>query len=191
MNRRRNAPGVPTETKLNMPEIVLIAALAKSNRVIGIGKRLPWHLPEDLKRFKRLTTGYPLLMGRKTFESLLEQFGGPLPNRRHIVLSRRPERISHPVAETFASLDSALEALRGEERVFIGGGEAVYAATIDRAHRLELTIVEGAYEGDAFFPPYDHLIGVRYRLANREIFPGFRFETYLLIDRDASPESDD
>ena len=191
MDHRLCASYEPTETKVNKPEIVLIAALAESNRVIGIDKRLPWHLPEDLKRFKRLTSGHPLLMGRKTFESLLEQFGGPLPNRRHIVLSRQPQQITHPAAETFPTLDTALHALRDEERVFIGGGGTVYTATIEHAHRLELTLVEGAFEGDAFFPPYHHLIGTRYRLAHTDHYPGFRFETYLMIDPHKSADSAD
>jgi len=69
-------------------EIVLIAAVAEANRVIGDGKELPWHLPEDLARFKRLTRGHPLLMGRRTFQSIVHQFGGPLPERRHLVLTR-------------------------------------------------------------------------------------------------------
>ena len=166
---------------MDKPEIVLIAALAEINRVIGIEDRLPWHIPEDLKRFKRMTLGHPLVMGRKTFESLLNQFGGPLKNRRHIVLSRTPDKLTHPAAEVFPSLEQALEVLAEEDIVFIGGGEAVYRSTIEQADRLELTIVEGNYEGTAFFPEYEHLIDKLFRLDTCAAYPGFRFETYVRI----------
>ncbi|HEY5564587.1 MAG TPA: dihydrofolate reductase [Rhodothermia bacterium] len=161
------------------PELVIIAAVAETNRVIGDGFRLPWHIPEDLKRFKRLTRGHPLIMGRKTFQSLLVQFGGPLPERRHLVLTRRPERVDHPVAECFTTLDDALDAVAGEDLVFVAGGASVYALTIASADRLELTIVEGDYHGDAFFPPWEHLVGPVYKLALREAHEGFRYETYI------------
>ena len=160
------------------PELVIIAAVAETNRVIGDGFRLPWHIPEDLKRFKRLTRGHPLIMGRKTFESLLVQFGRPLPERRHLVLTRRPERLDHPVAECFTTLDAALDAVAGEDLVFIAGGATVYASTIASVDRLELTIVEGDYHGDAFFPPWNHLVGPVYKLVAKEAHEGFRYETY-------------
>jgi dihydrofolate reductase len=166
---------------LKRPEIVLIAALAESNRVIGIEDRLPWHIPEDLKRFKSLTLGHPLVMGRKTFESLLSQFGGPLPNRRHIVLSRNPAGETHPVAEVVPSVGAALEMLADEPVVFIGGGQAVYESTIELADRLELTIVDGQYNGTAFFPEFEHLVGVMFQLQTCEAHPGFRFETYVRL----------
>ncbi len=160
-------------------ELVVIAALAEKNRVIGRGMDLPWRLPTDLKRFKRLTSGHPMIMGRRTFDSLIEQFGGPLPNRRHLVLSRHPERITHPVAEPHFNLASALDAVADEPIVFIAGGGTLYAQTIADADRLELTLVEGDHEGDAFFPAYAHLIGPTYRLKHLEPHEGFRFETYV------------
>lgn len=160
------------------PEIVLIAAVAEKNRVIGVDMDLPWHLPEDLKRFKRLTTGYPLLMGRRTFESILHQFGGPLPNRRNVVLTRRGEIPGHPGIETYASADEALEALAEEPVVFIGGGAALYEAFLPRADRLELTLVEGDYEGDTFFPPFEHLVGPVFEVTKEEQGGGYRFVTY-------------
>lgn len=161
------------------PELVIIAAVAEGNRVIGDGFRLPWHIPEDLKRFKRLTRGHPLLMGRKTFESILVQFGKPLPERRHLVLTRHPERVDHPNAECFTSLEEALAAVRDEDLVFIAGGATVYASTVDVVDRLELTIVEGDFEGDAFFPPWRHLVGPVYELLTKEENEGFRYETYV------------
>lgn len=161
------------------PELVIIAAVAEGNRVIGDGFRLPWHIPEDLKRFKRLTRGHPLIMGRKTFESILVQFGKPLPERRHLVLTRHPERVDHSTAECFTSLEEALAAVRDEDLVFIAGGATVYASTVDAVDRLELTIVEGDFKGDAFFPPWRHLVGPVYELLSKEENEGFRYETYV------------
>ena len=108
-------------------KLVLIAALTR-RRVIGAGGRIPWHLSEDLKRFKRGTTGHTVLMGRKTFESI----GKLLPNRRNVVLSSRPV----PGVETYASLDEALASLKDESQVFVIGGGTLYAQTLERAmHR--------------------------------------------------------
>lgn len=179
-----------------MAEIVVIAAVAEENRVIGDGMRLPWHIPPDLKRFKRLTTGHPLIMGRRTYESLLHQFGGPLPGRENAVLTRSaaaarelPE--SGPDVHIFPSLPAALVAYASREVVFIGGGASIYDAVLNPpegaplADRLELTMVEGSYGGDTFFPPFEHLLGDVYRLAWSEehppagSVPGFRFETWV------------
>ena len=164
--------------KTEPTEIILIAALAEKDRLIGDGMKLPWHIPEDLKRFKRLTLGHPLIIGRKTFDSILVQFGGPLPGRRHIVLTRNPERVSHPVAECVTSVDEALEAVKNETKVYIAGGAAVYEAFLERSNRLELTIVEGDYQGDTFFPEWEHLVGPVFRLAESVEGDGFSFKTY-------------
>ena len=170
--------GAPTDR----PEVVIIAALAARDRLIGDGLDLPWHLPADLKRFKALTTGHPMIMGRRTFEALVHQMGGPLPGRPHAVLTRHPERLgdalAHPSVRAFAHLDDALAAFAHAPRVFIAGGGEVYAATLERADRLELTLVEGDYSGDTYFPPYEHLIGPVYTPAAVEDHGSFRFETY-------------
>lgn len=161
------------------PEIVIIAALAEENRVIGKDNRLPWHLPEDLKRFKRLTSGHPLLMGRRTFESLTRQFDGtPLPGRRCVVLTSKGRLPGYPDVEAYASIDEALAALRDEKRIFIGGGENVYRQFLPRADRLELTLVEGHYEGDTHFPEYEDLVGTTFQKSREEPRDGFRFVTY-------------
>ena len=162
-------------------EMVIIAAVAEDNRVIGRDRDLPWHLPEDLKRFKRLTMGHPMLMGRRTFESLVEQFGGPLPGRRNMVLTSREVLPSHPEIETFASIAEALRAVEGCSQLFIGGGADVYAQFLPHVDRLELTLVEGHYEGDTFFPPYEHLIDGMFELADNEPHDGFRFATYRRV----------
>ena len=159
-------------------EVVLIAAVAEENRVIGKEGELPWHLPEDLKRFKRLTMGYPLLMGRRTFESLVDQFGGPLPGRRNVVLTSQGPLAGYPAVETHASTEEAMQALKGSERIFIGGGGAVYEQFLPQADRLELTLVEGDYDGDAFFPAYEHLVGPVFEVTHEDRRDGFRFVTY-------------
>ena len=159
-------------------DIVLIAAVAEENRVIGKDKDLPWHIPEDLKRFKRLTTGHPLLMGRRTFESIVHQFGSPLPDRRTVVLTSKGELPEYPDVEAYASIETALEALNGEDTVFIGGGEAVYEQFLPRADRLELTLVEGDYEGDTYFPEYEHLVGNTFEITRDDPRDGFRFVTF-------------
>lgn len=168
-------------------ELVIIAAVAESNRVIGKDLDLPWHIPEDLKRFKRLTMGHPLLMGRRTFESLVSQFGGPLPGRRNVVLTSAGTLPEHPDIETYPSIDTALEALDDAERIFIGGGARVYEQFLPMADRLELTLVEGNYDGDTFFPPYEHLIGPIYEVATVEEHDGFRFVTYVRTPQARQP----
>jgi dihydrofolate reductase len=161
------------------PEIVLIAAVAERNRVIGNGMDLPWHIPEDLKHFKRMTSGHPLLMGRRTFESIVHQFGGPLPDRRMMVLTSQPSLSAYPDVETYASVEAALAAVDPAETLFIGGGGTVYDQFLSFADRLELTLVEGEFEGDAFFPEFEHLIGTEFSVANEEPRDGFRFVTYV------------
>ena len=166
-------------SKFARPELVIIAAVAEENRVIGKEQDLPWHLPEDLKRFKRLTLGHPILMGSHTFESLVHQFGGPLKNRRNVVLTSRPEAYAgYEGVETYTSIDAALEALDGEERIFIGGGAGVYQQFLPLADRMELTLVEGHYEGDTYFPPFEHLVGTTYEITEVDTRDGFRFVSY-------------
>ncbi len=168
-----------------MPELVIIAAVAEDNRVIGKDKDLPWHIPEDLQRFKRLTTGHPLLMGRRTFESIVHQFGGPLPDRKMVVLTTQDGYAEYPEVDTYASVDAALDALPDDETVFIGGGESVYEQFLPHADRLELTLVEGAHEGDTFFPPFEHLVGDVFEETAVDTRDGFRFVTYERKNTDA------
>ena len=161
-----------------VPEIVLIAAVAEENRVIGQDRDLPWHIPEDLKHFKKQTTGHPLLMGRRTFESVIHQFGGPLPDRRMIILTTQGPFPEYPDVETYASIEAALDAVSDADVLFIGGGEAIYRQFLPKADRLELTLVEGTYEGDTYFPPFRHLIGDVFEETAVDERDGFRFVTY-------------
>lgn len=149
--------------------LAIIAAIGK-NRVIGRAGKLPWHISDDLKRFKRLTMGNTVLMGRKTFESL----GKPLPGRRNVVVTSR----TMPGIETYASLDAALAALADQGRVFVIGGAQIYAQVLEQADELYLTFVDGEYEGDVFFPPYEHLLGTTYELVREEQHPGYTFADY-------------
>lgn len=131
------------------PRIYLIAAVA-SNGVIGTQGRLPWHLPEDLKHFKALTLGRPIIMGRKTWESL----GKPLPGRENIVVTRAAG-FQAPGAGVASSLEHALALCAGEPVVFVIGGEKLYEAALDVADGLVLTEIRKDYAGDACFPSYD------------------------------------
>ena len=165
------------------PEIVIIAAVGEQSRLIGKGQDLPWHIPEDLNRFKALTKGHAVLMGHRTFESLIHQNGKPLPDRRNIVLASNASYLQYPNVEVYAGIDEALRALRNVPRVFIGGGATVYREFLPIADRMELTIVEGRHEGDVFFPPYEHLIGSMYEVAKENQKDGFRFLTLKRIQR--------
>ena len=137
-----------TEQKSQGPRIALIAALDR-HRVIGKKNQLPWHLPEDLKRFKALTTGHAILMGRKTWESI----GRPLPKRRNIVLSRRTDLDLPEGVERVSTPEEALGLLADERMLFVIGGGEVYARFLSIADELFLTEVHTDVEGgDAFFP---------------------------------------
>jgi len=133
------------------PRITLIAALA-SNRVIGAGNAIPWRLPEDLRRFKLLTLGHPIIMGRKTWQSL----GRPLPGRTNIVISRSAD-FTAPGGAVAASLAAAvaLAADTGTDEVFIIGGAELYAQALPIADCLQLTEINQAFAGDAYFPAFD------------------------------------
>jgi dihydrofolate reductase len=129
--------------------ISLIAAVAR-NRAIGYQNKLLYWLPNDLRRFKSLTTGHTIIMGRRTFESLPH---GALPNRRNVVLSQ--SGATFPGAETFPSLESALRSCQSDEEVFIIGGASVYRQALPWADRLCLTEIDDEpAEADAFFPDY-------------------------------------
>ena len=130
-------------------KISVIAAMSQ-NRVIGRDGSLPWHLPTDLARFKSITTGHTVIMGRKTFESV----GKPLPNRRTIIITRNND---YQCADVFIahSLDEALDHAAHEDEIFILGGETVYRIALPRADRLYLTIIHATIEGDTYFPNLD------------------------------------
>lgn len=137
---------------MNTPNISIIAAVSSTNRALGKNGKLLWYIPEDLKRFKQLTTGHPIIMGRKTFESI----GTVLPSRTNIIITKDPNYIAegcvvvHSLEEAISqSLDKP-----GSEEVFIIGGGEIYTQALPLATKLYLTVVEGEYEADTFFPDY-------------------------------------
>ncbi len=133
-----------------------IAAIGKG-RVLGKDNKLLWHIPDDLKRFKELTRGHPVIMGRKTFESILGYTGKALPERTNIVVSR-DMAWQHQGAVATQSIEDAIK--KGKEldtgEVFIVGGAQIYEAALPYTDKLYLTLIDAEAEGDAFFPPYEN-----------------------------------
>ena len=153
----------------------MIAAAGEGNE-LGKDNDLVWHLPDDFKRFKSLTTGHHIIMGRKTFES----FPKLLPNRTHIVISRNPDYKAEG-AIVVSSLEAALAQCGDDEQPFIIGGGQIYSLGLAVADRIELTRVHGSFEADAFFPE----IGDDWKLVREEHHPaddrhkyGFTYLTY-------------
>jgi len=131
------------------PRIYLVAAVA-SNGIIGANGALPWRLPEDLQHFKRVTMGHPVIMGRKTWESLK----GPLPGRDNIVVTRTAG-YETPGAAVVSSLEAALALCLGEPVAFVVGGSSLFAESLPSAAGLVMTEIHKDFEGDTWFPPYD------------------------------------
>jgi len=159
----------------------LVAAVAR-NGVIGRGGTLPWHLPDDLRHFKALTSGHTVIMGRKTFESIRR----PLPNRRNIVVSRTLSEKPHPGVEIASSLAEAIGLAAASDAtgpaMVVGGGE-LYAAAIPLARAMHLTELDEDVEGDAYFPEWDRsawtvATEVRHQKDARHAM-GFDFRTYV------------
>jgi len=147
--RAQNRPiGSDEPVPLAAPSLALIAAVA-SNGVIGVDNRLPWHLPDDLKRFRALTIGHAVIMGRKTWESLSRA----LPERQNIVVTRQS---GYPArgADVAASLDEAIALVRLPAPVFCIGGGELFREALARAQRLYLTEIDRHFDGDATFPPW-------------------------------------
>jgi len=132
-------------------KVSMIAAIASGNRALGKNNELIYHIPEDLQRFKKLTSGHIIIMGRKTFESI----GKPLPNRTNIVITHDKTYSTEGIIVVH-SLDEALRLvqLKGDDEAFIIGGGQIYQEAIGRADKLYLTIVEGNPDADTFFPDY-------------------------------------
>lgn len=126
--------------------VAAICAMSE-NRVIGKDNKLPWHLPADIQHFKKMTTGYPILLGRKTYESI----GRALPNRCNVVITRDAGFIA-PGCVVVNSIETALSAVSYSEEVFIIGGAVLYQQMMPHIHRLYLTIIHHHFDGDTFFP---------------------------------------
>lgn len=152
-------------------EIVIIAAMDQ-NRVIGKDNKLPWHISEDLIRFRRLTSGHPIIMGRKTYESL----GKPLPKRENIVLSRQLVDVSGcMIAKTME--EAIAHAKRFDTDIFVIGGAEIYRQSLPLSDKLHLTIVEGQFEGDVYFPDYSEFKNVLYEEQGQSLAYKYKFQT--------------
>ncbi|MEW6061207.1 MAG: dihydrofolate reductase [Bacteroidota bacterium] len=154
-------------------KLIIIAALNRK-RVIGRNGNILRRIPEDLQRFKTLTMGHTVLMGRKTYESI----GKILPGRRNVVITSR----TIPHVECFHSIDEALTALQREEKVFIIGGGEIFRQTLHRADELALTLVDDSEEGDTFFPEYEEMVKKEFTLVEKEDKAGFSFVRYVKLD---------
>ena len=157
-----------------MKKVISLVVAAADNNVIGLDNAMPWHIPEDFKHFKTLTIGKPCIMGRKTFESILEQLGKPLPGRVNIVVSRK--NYQHGGALTCKDLDEAIDQASKVEtdEICIVGGAQIYAQALDLADKIYLTRVHQSPEGDAFFPA----LGSEWDEESCDKREGFSFLTY-------------
>ena len=170
----------------------MVVAMSKQNRAIGKGDKLLWHIPAALKRFKALTLGHPVIMGRKTFESVLNYLGNPLPDRTNIVVTRdktyqAPEGlpgqglpgqgviVCHSIPEAAARAQS-LE----RKEIFIGGGAQIYKDALPVTDRLYLTLVDNEPEADSFFPDYSEFKKVI--AEEKREYNGLHY-TWLTLDR--------
>lgn len=183
----KDAPAITLEstlqTDISRRKGLCIIVAAGIEGEIGLKGDMIWHLPGDLKRFKALTMGATLIMGRKTWESLPRR---PLPGRRNIVVSRNPE-YDAPGAEIFRSLEEAIDASAGDEKVFIIGGGEIYRKSFPYATEVELTrVMERCPEADTFFPDLADDEWVMLKASEEEKSPsgvGYRFETYRRRER--------
>lgn len=161
-----------------MTNISLIVAVS-SNHVIGKDNTLPWHLPEDLKRFRALTTGHHIIMGRKTYESL----GRLLPDRTTVIVTRNSS-FQVEGAVVVHSLNKAIEACASDSEAFIIGGAELYQQGLQYAQKLYLTQVEAVVEGDAFFPPIDTKIWQEIARESHVSAKGLAFDYVTFIRKD-------
>ena len=168
--------------------IVSLVAAMSENRVIGRAGRLPWHLPDDLKRFKKLTVDRTVIMGRKTFDEIKR----PLDNRRNVVITRKHALQPHGVT-IVPSLDEALALAATEDEVFVIGGGDIFRLALARADRLYLTVVHAQVEGDTFFPEFDRDGWVlesddRHEADDKHAY-AFSFRMYRRIRPDSTPRA--
>ncbi len=166
---------------MKKPIIAAVVAIGK-NRELGKGGKLLWHIPDDLKRFKRLTAGHPIIMGRKTFESIIGYLGMPLPDRTNIVVTRQPSyidlvgRYGNQVI-VVPSIEEGIEKARtlDSKEIHIGGGAEIYRQAFPYMDRLCLTLIDDEKEADTFFPPYEHIFTKKVFEESRE-WKGLRYK---------------
>lgn len=159
--------------------IILGPVAIAHNGVIGSNNDLPWYLPEDLKHFKELTTGHTVVMGRKTFESIMKRLGKPLPNRTNVVITSQTNYQAPPGVLVYNDLDIALDDLKDQEKVFLIGGYNIFKAGIEKAQTMFVTHINKDYEGDISFPEIDWN---RWQKTAEESHPEFTFAQYEKSD---------
>ena len=161
---------------MSHPRVYLVAAVA-ANGIIGANGKLPWHIPDELKHFKKLTLGHPVIMGRRTWESLK----GPLPQRENIVVTRQAG-YDAPGAAVANSLDAALAMCTGEPVAFVIGGTQLFEASLPIAAGLVLTEIRRDYEGDTWFPNWDRSLWKESQREAHTAPDGTRFD-FVLYER--------
>ena len=165
-------------------KVTLVAAVCRGG-VIGRDGDIPWRIPEDMAHFKALTTGHPVVMGRKTWDSLPASFR-PLPERRNVVVTRNADWGADG-ADRASSLEDALEQLADEERVFVIGGGEIYAAALPVADELVLTEIDRAFDGDTFFPEFDRSQFAEISRDERRSCMGIEFAFVTYRRQDVTP----
>jgi len=137
-----------------MAKVCITVAVSATNRAIGKEGKLLWHIPDDMKRFKQLTMGHPVIMGRKTFDSIVSYIGGPLPGRTNMVVTR--SNLCIDGALVYHSLEDALTAARAidDTEIHIGGGSEIYSQALPHTDRLYLTLVHDTKDADTYFPDF-------------------------------------
>ena len=156
--------------------MISIIVAHDKNRVIGYENKLPWHLPGDLQYFKEMTMGKPIIMGRKTFESI----GRPLPGRRNIVITRN-EHYNADGIEVVSSLDEALQLTKDAEETMVIGGEQILRLALPLADRLYITLIDAEFNGDTYFPDYEgwQLVSSQEKLTSND---GYTFQ-YCIYEK--------
>lgn len=162
---------------MTKPKLSLIAAMA-NNRVIGKDNEMPWHLPADLQHFKMITMSKPIVMGRKTYQSI----GRPLPGRQNVVISRNKQFFAEG-CDVVESLNAAINLLSDEVEIMIIGGGFLYSQTINKADKLYLTFIDLEIDGDTYFPEYQHL-NLREYHREKHLPDGKNIYAYEFVDFD-------
>ncbi len=164
-------------------KISLIVAMAE-NRVIGLNNQMPWHLSADLKHFKQITMGSPIIMGRKTFEAI----GRPLPGRTNIIVSRNPQYQAENCL-LFPQLEAALNHCQQHDEVFIIGGATLYEQTLERAHKIYLTQIHQVFSGDTYFPEIDKQTWVELEKTTIQDDPAVEFSySFICLEKKSADD---
>lgn len=169
------------DTSTGSAKVCIVAAISRRRRALGKGNQLLWHIPEDLQRFKELTLGHPVIMGRKTFESIVSYLGHPLPGRTNIVVTGNP-LFRYPGIIIANNLHDAFENARvlDTEEIHVIGGAEIYRQALPMTNRLYLTLIDDELGADAFFPEYEKQFTKVVATEKRETKSGLAYEWVTL-----------